>query len=181
MVDTAMKLLFLFALLALAPVAPKKWVADKTKSTVTYAMKHPMHDWQGVSRDVSAALVMDDATRQVQQVAVVIRVASFDSKNQNRDSHMVEVLDGLKYPNVTFSSQDVRANPDGSLTANGKLTFHNVTKPISIQATRREANGQLILDGKFDVKLTDYNVERPSLLAVPVEDQFNMSFSLVFR
>jgi polyisoprenoid-binding protein YceI len=173
-------LLFLTLLLGTTP-PPKKLMADRAKSTVTYAMKHPMHDWEGVSRAVNAALVYDDATKQVQQVAVAIPVASFDSKNQNRDSHMVEVLDGLKHPNVTFSSQDIKTNADGSLTANGKLTFHNVTKPVSIQATRREQNGQWTLDGSFVVKLTDFNVERPTLLAVPTEDQFKLSFSLVFK
>ncbi|CCG98673.1 Protein yceI [Fibrella aestuarina BUZ 2] len=177
-----MKLLALLLICtAFAPLAPKKLVADKAKSTVTYAMKHPMHDWEGVSRDVNAALVIDDATKQVQQVAVVVRVASFDSQNQNRDSHMVEVLDGLKYPNVTFTSQDVKTNADGSLTATGKLTFHNVTKPVTIQATRRDQNGQWQLDGQFTVKLTDYAVERPTLLAVPTDDQFKLSFSILFK
>ena len=177
---------FLPALLVLlssfaAPVlTPKKLVADKTKSVVTYAMKHPMHDWEGVSRSVSAAMVYDDATKQIQQVAVAIPVSSFDSKNENRDSHMIEVLDGLKYPNVTFTSQDVKAQSDGSLMATGKLTFHNVTKPVTVQVSRREAGNQLQMTGKFDLKMTDYGVERPSLLGVATEDQFSLAFTLVF-
>ena len=173
-------LLLLLALAGFSPYAPKKLLADKSKSSVTYAMNHPMHKWDGVSRDVNAAMIYDDATKQVQNVAVAIKLSSFDSKNQNRDSHMIEVLDGLKYPNVTFTSQDVKANADGSLTANGKLTFHNVTKPVSVQVTRRETGGQLIMDGRFDVKLSDFAVERPSLLGVPTDDQFGLSFSLAF-
>ena len=142
-------------------LAPRKLVADKAKSTVTYSMKHPMHNWDGVSHEVNGAMMYDEATKQIQNVAVAIRVATFDSKNQNRDSHMVEVLDGLKYPNVTFSSQDVKPNPDGTLTATGKLTFHNVTKPITVQVTRHDVGGQMVMDGKFDLKMTDYGVERP--------------------
>lgn len=177
-----MKLLLIaLALVGLSPSASKKLVADKAKSTVTYAMHHPMHDWEGVSHDVNAAMVIDETTKQVQQVAVALRVSSFDSKNQNRDSHMVEVLDGIKYPNVTFSSQDVKSNADGSLTATGKLTFHNVTKPVTIQATHHDVNGQWQLDGAFNVKLTDYGIERPTLLAVPTDDQFKLAFSLLFK
>ncbi|MBO0937157.1 YceI family protein [Fibrella sp. HMF5335] len=168
--------------LAFKPVlAPRKLVADKTKSTVTYSMVHPMHKWDGVSHDVNAAMIYDEATKQIQNVAVAIRVATFDSQNQNRDSHMIEVLEGLKYPNVTFSSQDVKTNPDGSLTANGKLTFHNVTKPVSVKVTRRDVNGQMVMDGKFDLKLTDYGIERPSLLGLATEDQFSLAFSLAFK
>ena len=174
-------LLLLIVLSSFAPVAPKKMMVDKAQSTVTYSMKHPMHNWDGVSRNVNAAMMYDEATRQIQNVAVAIPVNSFDSKNENRDSHMVEVLDGLKYPNVTFTSQDVKPNPDGTLTVNGKLTFHNVTKPITVQVTRREAGGQMLIDGKFTLKMTDYGVERPSLLGLATQDQFTLAFALVFK
>ncbi len=175
-------LLVASSLLAFTPVsAPRKLVADKAKSTVTYSMKHPMHNWDGVSHDVNAAMMYDEDTKQIRNVAVVMRVATFDSKNQNRDSHMIEVLDGLKYPNVTFSSQDVKPNPDGTLMAAGKLTFHNVTKPVTVQVTRRDVGGQMVMDGKFDLKMTDYGVERPSLLGLATEDQFTLAFSLAFK
>ncbi|MBO0931067.1 YceI family protein [Fibrella aquatilis] len=174
--------LLVSTLLAFRPtLAPRKLVADKTKSTVTYSMVHPMHKWDGISRDVNAAMLYDEATKQIQNVAVAIRVATFDSQNQNRDSHMIEVLDGLKYPNVTFSSQDVKSNPDGTLTANGKLTFHNVTKPVTVTVTRRDVGGQMVMEGKFDLKMTDYGVERPSLLGLATEDQFRLAFSLAFK
>ena len=169
-------------LLAFTPApAPRKLVADKAKSTVTYSMVHPMHKWDGVSHDVSAAMMYDEATKQIQNVAVAIRVATFDSQNQNRDSHMIEVLDGLKYPNVTFSSQDVKPNPNGTLTATGKLTFHNVTKPVTVNVTRHDVGGQMVMDGKFELKMTDYGVERPSLLGLATEDQFTLAFSLAFK
>lgn len=178
-----LSILLLLALSSFIPraLAPKKLMADKSKSTVTYSMAHPMHKWDGVSRDVNAAMIYDEATRQIQNVAVVIRVASFDSQNQNRDSHMVETLDGLKYPNVTFTSQDIKPSADGTLTVNGKLNFHNVTKPTTVQVTRRDAGNQLLMTGKFDVKLSDYAVERPSLLGIATEDQFTLAFALAFN
>ncbi|MEZ0485733.1 YceI family protein [Fibrella aquatica] len=180
-----MNRLFIVLVIALSgfipsALTPKKLMVDKSKSTVTYSMVHPMHKWDGVSRDVNAAMVYDEATKQIQSVAVAIRVASFDSQNQNRDSHMIEVLDGIKYPNVTFTSQDIKPNADGTLTVNGKLTFHNVTKPISVQVTRRESGNQLLMNGKFDLKMTDYAVERPSLLGLATEDQFTLAFALAF-
>ena len=161
-------------------VAQKKLVADKAKSAVTYAMRHPVHNWEGTSREVNAAMIYDEATKQVRQVAVAIRVASFNSKNENRDSHMIEVLDGLTYPNVTFTSQDVKPAADGSLTATGKLTFHNVTKPVTVQVKQREAGGKRLMDGTLSLKMTDYNVERPSFLGLVTNDDFTLTFALVF-
>ena len=174
--------LLVSTLLAFTPaLPPRKLVADKTKSTVTYSMVHPMHKWDGTSHDVNAAMLYDEATKQIQNIAVAIRVATFDSQNQNRDSHMIEVLDGLKYPNVTFSSQDVKPNPDGTLTAKGKLTFHNVAKPVTVVVTRRDVGSEMVMEGKFDLKMTDYGIERPSLLGFATEDQFSLAFSLAFK
>jgi polyisoprenoid-binding protein YceI len=155
-------------------------MADKSKTTITYSMQHPMHKWNGVSRDVTAAMIYDEVTKQVQHVAVVTRVASFDSENQNRDSHMVEILDGLKYPNVTFTSLDIKPNADGTLVVKGKLTFHNVTKLITVPVTRQETDNQLLMKGAFEVKLSDYALERPSLLGITTDDQFTLAFAITF-
>ena len=178
-----LSILLLLVLSSFVPrtLAPKKLMADKTKSTVIYSMVHPLHKWTGISRDVNAAMIYDEEAKQVQNVAVAIRVASFDSKNQSRDSHMVEVLDGLKHPNVTFTSQDVKPNADGTLTVNGKLTFRNVTKPVTVQVTQREVGKQLLMNGKFDLKMTDYGVERPSLLGLATRDEFSLDFALTFN
>lgn len=176
-----MKYFFLLALLSFAePTATRKLVADKKLSTVTYAAKHPLHKWEGVSRDVSAAMLYNDDTKQPESVAVSIKVNSFDSRNSNRDSHAMEVLDGLKYPNVTFVSSSVKANSDGTLDAVGNLTFHGITKPTTLHATRTEAGGKLTLVGEFPVSLTGFNVERPSLLGLKTDDEMMLHFNVVF-
>ena len=162
------------------PAAKRKLVADKALSTLTYSMKHPMHNWEGVSREVNCAAVYDDEARKLESVAVSARVASFNSRNENRDSHALEVLEALKYPNVTFVSQSVQPNADGSLTVAGRLTFHNVTRPVTVQATRKEAAGKMTVEGNFDVNLSDYKIERPSLMMMPVDDKMNLKFVIVF-
>ncbi|MFD2571349.1 YceI family protein [Spirosoma soli] len=163
-----------------ALLAKRKLIADKSLSTVTYAAKHPLHKWEGVSHDVNCAMIYNDDTKQPETVAVSIKVASFDSQNNNRDSHAMEVLDGLKYPNVTFTSSDVKASEDGTLTAKGNLTFHGVAKPVTLVATRKEAGGKMTIAGEFPVNLSDHNVERPSLMGLKTEDQMVLKFNVVF-
>lgn len=158
-----------------------KLVIDKTRSTATYTMKHPMHTWDGVSRDVNGALIYNADTKQIENVAIVVKVASFDTKNANRDSHAIEVLDGIKYPTVSFTAQDIRSNPDGTLAIVGKLTFHGVTRPLTIQATRQETTDGFRVEGTFPISLTDYQIEKPSLMMVPVEDVMTMKFNLAFK
>lgn len=163
-----------------SPMAKRKLVADKALSTVTYSAKHPLHKWDGVSHDVNCALIYNDETKQPETVAVSLKVASFDSDNNNRDSHAIEVLEGLKYPNVTFVSSDVKAGENGAITAKGTLTFHGVARPATLQATRKEAGGKMTLVGEFPVSLTEHNIERPSLMGLKTEDAMVLRFNVVF-
>lgn len=161
--------------------APRKLMADKATSVITYSMKHPMHAWDGTSRDVNCAVMYDDETKQLKSVAVVVKVSTFDSGNANRDSHAIEAMEGIKYPNVSFTSQDIQTGANGVLTIRGNLLFHGVTKPIVVQAVNKTANGKMSVEGAFDVKLTDFNIERPSLMMIPVEDDVKMKFSISFK
>ncbi len=162
------------------PWAKRKLVADKAQSVVSYSAKHPMHEWGGTSHDVAAAVTYNDEIKQVDAVAVSIKVASFDSGNSNRDSHAMEVLEGIKYPNVTFVSSNVKAGENGTLIAVGTLTFHGVAKPMTLQATRKDASGKMILTGEFPISMTAHNVERPSFLGMKTEDQMALRFTAVF-
>ena len=162
------------------PMAKRKLMADKALSTVTYSAKHPLHKWDGVSHDVNCAMIYNDETKLPETVAVSLKVASFDSDNNNRDSHAMEVLDGLKYPNVTFVSSAIKSAADGSLTATGNLTFHGVVKPIAVQVTRKDAAGKMTLTGEFPVSMTEYNIERPSLMGLKTDDQLLLKLNVVF-
>ena len=61
-------LLLLLPLLAFTSKSDSsKLIADKRISTVTYAMNHPMHSWEGVCKDVNSVIVYDKATKTIQQ------------------------------------------------------------------------------------------------------------------
>ncbi len=182
-----MKLLYSFLALSLISLSGfaqqqdvSKVFADKSVSKVTYAMKHPMHEWEGVSKDVNAVIVYNKVTKNIDQVVVSLRVDSFDSGNSNRDSHALEVLEGLKFPKVTFVSTKIK--PNGNvLVIDGNLTFHGVSKPITFSVTREDNAYKSVFGGKFDVLLSDYKVDRPSLFGVKTEDIINLKINLSFN
>ncbi|OFX25725.1 MAG: hypothetical protein A2033_16870 [Bacteroidetes bacterium GWA2_31_9] len=92
----------------------------------------------------------------------------------------MEVLEVLKFPRVTFLSTSIK-EIDSKLEITGNLTFHGVKKEISFEANRENTKEEIIITGTFPVKLTDYNIERPSLLMVPVEDEMKISFNILFQ
>jgi polyisoprenoid-binding protein YceI len=160
--------------------AQKKLTVDKASSKVIYAMKHPMHEWTGTNKDVNAVLVYDEATKTIKQVAVSLKVSGFDSGNSNRDSHMVEVLESIKYPSISFSSNTIVIAGD-KVTAKGNLTFHGVTKPIEITGTLKEAGKKLQINSDFTVLLTDYKITKPTLLGVASENELKMKLDVSFN
>ncbi len=170
----------LFPLIAFSQQNLTKIFADKSVSTITYEMKHPMHDWEAVCKDVNAIVVYNKTTKGIEQVAVSLKVQSFDSGNPNRDSHALEVLEALKYPKVTFASTKIKAVAE-MLTVEGNLTFHGITKAVTIVATREDFVNKLVFDGKFDVSLTDYKVERPSLFGMKTDDILHFQFKFIYK
>ncbi|AFK01833.1 YceI family protein [Emticicia oligotrophica DSM 17448] len=173
-------ILFLLPLWAFSQQDVSKLLADKSISTINYAMKHPMHDWEAVCKDVNAVIVLNNATKSIEQVAVSLKPQSFDSGNANRDSHALEVIEALKYPKITFVSTKIRTVAE-TVAVEGSLTFHGITKPVTITATRGEAAGKLVFEGKFDISLTDFQVERPSLFGLKTEDLMKFKFKLIFK
>ena len=56
-----------------------------------------------MSKDVSSVIVVEVVKSNIGQVAVSVRVATFDKKNATRYSHMLEVTEALRFPNIAFS------------------------------------------------------------------------------
>jgi polyisoprenoid-binding protein YceI len=156
-----------------------KLMADKKLSSITYSMHHRLHDWDGVSRELNSVILTDATKTTISQVAVSVKISSFDSKNANRDSHTIEVTEGLKYPNITFSSTDIQQQGD-KLLVKGVLNFHGVNRNISFEALRKKSGDKLEVTGSFPVRMTAFNIEPPTLLAIPTDDEFKISFKAVY-
>lgn len=170
--------IMLCSLLWLPLQAQQTLRADKTKSTLTYYMKHALHSWEGVSRDVSCIIQLD-ANGNIEKVAASVPVKSFDSKNSNRDSHMLEVTDALTYPSVSFYSTTVSKTPEG-YDVKGILKFHGVEKPINIRAKEERNGDHRLVTGSFIFLLEDHKIERPSLMMVKTDNEVRMAFSFSY-
>ena len=152
----------------------------KEESSITYAMNHPLHSWTGESKEINSIILTDEAKTTVFQVAVSARVSSFDSKNANRDSHMMEVTEALKFPNVTFVSTSVTI--DGNdFKSTGTMTFHGVSQPVALQGKLTKEGNKLIFTGNFNLKMTQFKIDPPSLMGISTNDEFKLEFKVVYQ
>jgi polyisoprenoid-binding protein YceI len=168
-------LLALLLLVTVSKAQTKKIQADKKESSVTYQMTHPLHEIEATSKDIGCWVDLDPAKKEVSHVYVQIDVTTFNSENSNRDSHAMEVIDAISYPKVKFTSTSITNNGD-KLKVTGKLTFHGVTKEITFDALPKWESNKLTVTGNFVISLTEFKVERPSLLMIPVKDELRFSF-----
>jgi polyisoprenoid-binding protein YceI len=121
-------------------------------------------------------LEIDPAKKEIVSVSATVDVTTFDSGNSNRDSHAMEVIDAISYPEVSFVSSSVTETGD-SLKVTGKLTFHGVTRDIVALAAAKWSVDKIEVRGSFVLSLTDFKIERPSLLMIPVEDALRFTFA----
>lgn len=153
-------------------------------SALAYDLVHKFHQVHGVSRSVEGkARVLPDGTV---QVMVRAPLQSFDSGNSNRDAHMLEVTEAARNPYVVFKGIGTLAPPstypaDEQLELNGELTL-KTTRPIRVPVVVHFASPErATLDAKFPVSLDAYDVERPSLMFVKVDDRITIEADLALE
>ncbi len=152
----------------------------KDESSITYRIVHPLHEIEATSKDATYQLEVDPVKKAIVRVSATVDVTTFDSGNSNRDSHAMEVIDAISYPEVSFVSSSITEAGD-SLKVEGKLTFHGVTKDIVAMATSQWTADKIEVRGSFVLSLTEFNIERPSLLMIPVEDALRFTFAAAWK
>ena len=104
---------------------------NNEKSTISYNAKHVLHAWDGVNNNISGVIIYDSV---ISKIAIAAKVVDFDSGNSGRDSHSLEVLEALKFPNIKFYSDDI-STQGNAITFNGDIEFHGQKKPIKVLGT----------------------------------------------
>lgn len=157
-----------------------KIYADKGESYISYDMTHPMHDWTGISKSVSSAIICNEAKDSISQVAVSVKISSFDSDNSNRDSHAMEVTEAIKFPSISFISTSISYQSASKLLVVGTLKFHGISKNISFEVNQEILNKKAVITGSFWVKMSDFKIEAPSLMGIDTDDDFKIHFRVVY-
>ena len=157
-------------------LAQSTLMINAEKSNINYSAKHVLHAWEGVNDNIKGVIIYDGS---VSTIAIAAKVVDFDSGNSGRDSHSLEVLEALKFPNIKFYSDKV--NSEGNaIIFEGEIEFHGEKKTIKVLASVQESDENIKIDGKFQIIPTEFSVTLPSFMLIEMEDYLNISFSLQF-
>jgi polyisoprenoid-binding protein YceI len=150
-----------------------------TDSALLYRLKHKLHEVEGKAKPTEGkARLLPDGTL---QVAVRANVAEFDSGNQNRDAHMKEATEAAKFPTIEFKGAasglkiPTTFPSEQAVVLKGQLTFHGVKQPVEVpMKVVFTSDSDVTAEGRFQISLESYKVERPSLMMVKVEDALDL-------
>ena len=153
-------------------------------STLSYRLVHKFHTVTGVSRSVEGkARILADGTV---QVMVRAPLESFDSGNSNRDGHMLEATEAARNPYVVFKGVGATSLPssyptDVTVPLAGELTL-KTTRPVQVPVrVHFDSGGHATATATLPVSLDAYQVERPSLMFVKVDDEVQIEVRLTLE
>jgi len=168
-----------------ASAAPTILSVDPGKSTLTYAIVHKLHKVDGSSKQVEGKAALTGEGKV--QVMVRAPASSFQSGDSSRDEHMAEVLEASKYSHVTFKGVG-QLTPPATFPATtevqlqGQLDFHGRKRAESVLVKVEWASAtEARATGSFNVSLDAYEVERPSLLFMKIDDACAIGVDLALK
>lgn len=169
-------LLRIVMVLAVALVVPGQVWAQVSQlsgtGSVEYRLLHKFHTVIGVSKAMVVKGTVDATGLKLMARAPV---STFDSDNGNRDAHMMEAVEGEKFPwvNVRAVLPGFRLPKSGTtkITVQASVELHGVAVNHPIDITLETKDGATIQASfTFSESLTAHKIERPSLMFVAVDD-----------
>lgn len=128
------------------------------------------------STNITANLTMDDSPLSLKGM-ISLPLLTLKSDNEKRDEHMYEALKTETNKEVTFDLKEVTKVDDGYMLK-GTLTLNKISKEITTKATINSKDNAMNLAGGFEIKMTDFGIEPPTLFFLTVRNEVNITYNL---
>jgi hypothetical protein len=158
--------------------ADSQWVLQQ--STLTYHVSHPLHQTEGVSHAAKGKGVCHAGQC---DFLIAVPVKSFDSGDSNRDLHMLQVTRGAEFPLVTVRTRlPESAAASATINADLEIQFAGQTAQYKQVPFKVEAQGgETHITGTIPATLTDFQIDPPSLLTMPVKNDIPVRVDMTWH
>ena len=110
------------------------WILDTAHTSIAFVARHAMvTKVRGTFEEFEGSVVFDEANPEASVAKAVIKTASVNTQNADRDGHVRgdDFFSVEQYPEMTFESTSF--DIDGtSGTVTGDLTLKGITKPVTL-------------------------------------------------
>lgn len=149
-----------------------------SEASIQFTVEHPLKTVEGMCRNpvVSGLDYTYDGQFQLKgPFKVTVPYKDMKTGNGNRDSHMMEVLGYPDHTAVVATITEAEPAAEGLRIA-GALSINGVNMLFRTLASLKQDQGSIVISGTARIRLSDFHVERPSLLGMSVEDQVIISY-----
>ena len=151
---------------------------------ISFFSKTPVENIDGKNNEVTSML---DTGKGDLVFAVLIK--SFHFEKALMEEHFNEnYMESNKYPKATFQGKinnvsSINFNKDGTYEAiiEGDLTIHGVKQHQTSTAKITIAKGKISAMSDFTIKLADYNIERPTLVADKISPNIEIHVNCAYE
>ncbi len=150
-------------------VQSNEWLLAKNK--ITYIVIHPLHRVEGMSESAKGKGVCNDKGCEFLMAAPV---KSFDSGNSNRDTHMWQTTKAEQFPMATVTVNIPNDRLSGKQKVDLTVGLAGKSKTVPGEITISNSGDDAHISASFAVNFSDFAMERPSLLAVPVKEEIRI-------
>jgi hypothetical protein len=168
-----------------------------TGSRVRLDGSSTLHRYQAESKKLSATVTVapdaqaDDgasllATARAGNLAGVtfqLPVKTLSSGESGLDKNMWKALKADTAPTIAFRLTSSRGPDAGALQVSGRLSVAGVEKAVDVPVKAVLVGGDVNLTGTFELKMSDFGVQPPVLLAgtIKTADAIKVTFELVLH
>lgn len=177
-----------FSLITLPLDAQHSWVFDDAHSNLQFAVTNLMVAEIEGSMQIKKATFysakddLSDAT-----VYILADVNTIDTDNDGRDEYLrgPDFFNAEKYPDLTFQSTSFKKTGENKYTVVGNLTFHGITKPVTMNVIATKAirpyDSKTVLGFKATgvIKRTDFDIASSTPSAV-LGDEVDIKGNVIF-
>lgn len=138
---------------------------DAVHSGIEFKVRHFINKVPGNFGEFEGEIHFDKENPEKSKAVASIKVASVDTRNKDRDSHLLneDFFNTSKFPMMTFSSTKWEEVGENLFHVTGDLTFNGVTKPITMEVSYLgEVEGRGAMrsgwEGKATIDRTEWNM-----------------------
>lgn len=148
---------------------------DTVQSKVQFTVDTTLHTVHGTFLLKSSSIQFDPAGGPASG-QIVVNATSGDSGSKSRDHKMThEVLDAEKYPDITFTLQQMKGTlaPSGNskIQLEGAITLHGQSHPLVLDVNAQVNGNSLTADTTFEIPYTQWGLKNPGNFLLHVNDK----------
>lgn len=156
--------------------------ASPQKSEIIFHVTHPLKKVTGICENIEFKDFNYNVTDEKLQISnpfiVFVTVEGMTTGNGNRDSNMYHDLGFPEYKIIEADIQKVSVSQNNHYRVNGILKIKGKERPFETEGTLTKEGSLHMFKGHLSVKLSDFGVERPTLL-VAIDDVVAVDFQFV--